>query len=46
MTKLSFKNNYQILWYAEDSVDIVNNESVFLVGLYDNSLKIDVVKKY
>ena len=28
------------------SVDILNNESVFLVGPDDNLLKIDVVKKY
>ena len=46
MTKLSFKNNYQILWCAEDCVVIVNNGSVFLVGPDDNLLKIDVVKKY
>lgn len=46
MTKLSFKNKYQILWCAEDCVVIVNNGSVFLVGPDDNLLKIDVVKKY
>jgi len=46
MTKLSFKNKYQILWCAEDCVIIVNNGSVFLVGPDDNLLKIDVVKKY
>lgn len=46
ITKLSFKNNYQILWCAEDCVIIANNGSVFLVGPDDNLLKIDVVKKY
>lgn len=45
-TKLTFKNNYQILWCAEDCVVIVNSGSVFLIGPDDNLLKIDVVKKH
>lgn len=45
-TKLTFKNNYQILWCAEDCVVIVNGGSVFLIGPNDNLLKIDVVKKH
>lgn len=46
VTKLSFKNNYQMLWCAEDCVVIINNGSVFLIGPDDNLLKMDIVKKY
>jgi hypothetical protein len=46
MTKLSFKNNYQILWCAEDCVIIANNGSIFLVGPDDNLLKMDIVKRF
>lgn len=45
-TKLTFKNNYQILWCAEDCVVIVNAGSLFLIGPDDNLLKIDVIKKH
>ena len=45
-TKLTFKNNYQLLWCAEDCVVIVNSGSVFLIGPDDNLLKIDIVKKH
>jgi len=46
MTKLTFRNNYQILWCAEDCVLVVNGGSTFLIGPDDNLLKIDIVKKH
>jgi len=46
ITKLTFKNNYQILWCAEDCVVVVNSGSAFLIGPDDNLLKIDIVKKH